>query len=291
MKHTCITAISCILMTNILVSSAHANAGKVLQVVMQVIAGAGAATSLANGAEAYAIEKEKLSVAERIKQQGVDPRDGAIFSTYFTLNNDASSVYWADMVSKPDIYMIVSIEGRGDYLIPKYVREYAGQPILENIITKKIEPGRRIIISILDEDWTSDAIWNSVLRTKVSFAVGANINVSEPINASIGTSGTIQLIDRQVTLDSPEFIAVAEFISPDTDESVWVADGVLRDGNNREVGRIQFSQIWKADPSVINTAEAEARSAGWSKVFWFGLAAVLILVFGKMLFTSNVIND
>lgn len=287
MKHKSLSLLVCMLCACFLVTPAQANKAKALQTVMKILVGAAAAGSLANGAEAEAIQEQKMSVVDRMKKQGVDLRDGAIFSTYFSLNNNADAVYWADTISKPDIYMIVSIEGHGDYLVPNYVSEYAGQPILENIFAKKIEPGRRIVVCVLDEDSTSDAIWNNVLSTKVSFNAGANISVSEPMKVSVGSSGTVQLVDQHVTLDSPEFVAVAEFVAPDTTESVWTADGVLKDQYNREVGRIQFSQIWKADPAVIDAAESNVISTGKSKVFWFGLAAVLALVFGKMLFSST----
>lgn len=270
-----------------LISPVHAQKGKALQTIFRILVGTAAAKALANAAEADSIEADKEAVVQRLMSKGVDLRDGAIFSTYFSLNNNADAVYWADLASKPDIYLLVSIEGHGDFLIPKYVSEYAGQPILENIIAKKIEPGRKIVVYVLDEDTTSDAIWNSVLQTKVSFDIGSNISVCQPISISVGASGTVQVIGSHVTLDSPEFIAVAEFIVPDTEETVWVADGILRDEYSREVGRIQFSQIWKADPAQIDAAEADVISSRESKVFWFGLSAVLVLVFGKMFFTSN----
>ncbi len=287
MNYSIKTALIC---TSVLIAIAipvQANRGKALEAVVKMLVGSAAAGAIANGVEAESIQEQKMSVVDRIRQQGVDPRVGAIFSTYFTLNNNADAVYWADVFSKPDVYIIVAIEGQGEYLIPKYTSEYAGQPLMTNIIAKQIAPGRKVAVYILDEDTTSDTVWNNLLKTRVSFNAAADVEVYKPIDVTLSASGTVQLVDRYVTLDAPEFIAYAEFIAPDTDESVWAADGILKDQYNRNVGKIQFSQIWKADPDVIDAAESELIRSGKSKVFWFGLSAVLVLVFGKMLFFSN----
>jgi hypothetical protein len=268
-------------------------------IAIKVLTGAGAAKALELGSEADFRSSNAVESLVRLRSQGVDLYDGAIFSLYFKLNSDASSVYWSDIFSKPDIYFVVSIEGQGDFLIPRYANEYAGQPILEKIISKQIDPGQKIIIKVFDDDSTSDLIWNNILKAKITQDVTAGISASFPLAAVIGASGRIEVktktsVDFQflakeehVTLDAPELVAVAEFLAPKTSEELWVADGLIVDQKNRQVGKFQFSQVWRAEPVIVEEIQSEIEKEEGSKVFWYGIAVVFILIFGKLMITKE----
>ena len=139
--------------------------GQALKWIFTLVTGAAAAKAAGNADQAHAVFVQKDAIATKLKSQGLDTTDGAIYSLYFTLNGDVSSVMWADIFSKPDIFVVVQIEGDGTYIIPDIHNEYAGQPIIENLFRKAIPAGRKILVHILDDDSVSDDIWNNILQT------------------------------------------------------------------------------------------------------------------------------
>jgi len=262
--------------------NANANRGKALHTIVTVLTGTTAAGAFAGGNMAANLEQDAANVIQRIRSRGIDPWKGAVYSTYLSLDNNADSVLWADIFSKPDIYIVVSIEGQKNYLVPDIAMNYAGQPYLKNLYAETMRPGSKIVVSVFDDDTTSDHIWNQVLSTNVAFSLDSNISVSQPLAVSVTAGGALQLVGHPMQLDPPELIAYAEFTSPKNREEVWCADGILYDGYKQKVGRIQFAQIWKADPAEIDSAIQEQHSRESAKTFLYGLAIVLALVFGVL---------
>ena len=82
-------------------SYAQNKVDKILKAVMKIAIGAGAAESFKRSDVANSVYKEKDAIFQSLKSQGLDPINGAIYSIYFSLNNDASSLYWADLFSRP----------------------------------------------------------------------------------------------------------------------------------------------------------------------------------------------
>lgn len=261
----------------------HASKGQALKWVVTLVTGAGAAESFARADEARSVYTQKDSVVQNLKAQGIDPTDGAIFSLYFSLNGDVSSVMWADVFSKPDIFAIVQIEGQGTFLIRDIHNDYGGQPILNNVIAKNAAPGARILVHILDDDNLSDTIWNQILQSRVSYRVTSQIACTTFARVNVEASGGIRLLDRNVIIDAPEYIATAEFRVPSSPDGRWVANGVLRDTQNREVGKLQFGQIWRADPQLIPAA-AQSHSRA---IFWWVFGGVALLVAVSVLFSKS----
>jgi len=261
----------------------HAQASKALKWVFTLVTGAAAAESFARADEAHSVYKQKDSVIQNLKAQGIDPTDGAIYSLYFSLNGDVSSVMWADIFSKPDIFAVVQIEGQGTFLVPDIHNEYAGQPILENIVAKNATPGARILVHILDDDSLSDAIWNSILQSRVSYRVTSEISCTTFARVNVEASGQIRLLDRNMVIDAPDYIATAEFTAPSSPDGRWLANGILRDSENRDVGKLQFAQIWRADPQLVQEA-AQSHSRG---IFWGVFGGVALLVGVTALFSKN----
>jgi len=272
----------------------HAQASKALKWVFTLVTGAAAAESFARADEAHSVYKQKDSVIQNLKAQGIDPTDGAIYSLYFSLNGDVSSVMWADTFSKPDIFAVVQIEGQGTFLIPDIQQDYSGQPILENVIAKNATPGARILVHILDDDCLSNTIWNQILQSRIDYRVTSEnwikrfilfhgIQATTFARLNFETSGSLRLLDRNMVIDKPDYIATAEFTAPSSPDGRWLANGILHDSKNREVGKLQFAQIWRADPQLIQEA-AKSHSRG---IFWGVFGGVALLVGVVALFSKS----
>lgn len=262
---------------------AHAGKEQALKVFITLLTGAGAAKAMEKADEAHAVYQQKDAVIQNLKSQGIDPTDGAIYSLYFSLNGDASSVYWADTLNKPDIYAVVQIEGDGTFLIPAIQNEYAGQALMNNLIHKHVSAGRRVLVHILDDDSFSDTVWNSILQSTIEYRATAEVSCRQFAGANVEASGKIRLLDRNMQLDAPDYIASAEFSTPSSADGRWLANGTLYDSQKRQVGKLQFAQIWRADPTLIpSAAQAHSRS-----VFWYVLGGVGLLVAVVVLFSRN----
>ena len=58
----------------------------IVKLAITLVTGSAAAASAANASEAKAVYQEKDAVVEKLKAQGIDPTDGAIYSAYFQLH-------------------------------------------------------------------------------------------------------------------------------------------------------------------------------------------------------------
>lgn len=218
-----------------------------------------------------------------LEKRGYNTEDTAIYSLYFSLNNDVSSMMWADIFSKPDIFAVVSIEGQGDYLIPQIYNNYSGQAIQINIIAKASSPGNRILITMYDDDTLSDTIWNSILQTRINCSLGASFSAFGAIPVNLRSQGTIQLIDRRVVIDAPDYIASAEFKAPRFSFSKdWVAMGSVVDSDGRNLGNLEFRRVWSPENSP---GEAKKDASG-RIVFWGILFVVFAGICGKYMFSN-----
>jgi hypothetical protein len=108
-------------------------------------------------------------------------------------------------------------------------------------------------------------------------------------------AGTIQLLDKSITVDAQDFIASVEFVAPDTTSKPWKADGRLVDSKGANSGHIQFAQVWtpeqeaaeqvrRAQAAAIEQArrarleaEAKASAARFSTIFWTVVGALGVL--------------
>jgi hypothetical protein len=204
------------------------------------------------------------------------------------MNGNAEAVYWADTIGKPDIYIVVAIEGHGEFLIPRITYGYSGQPILDNLFEKYAKPGSKICIYVFDDDSFSNDVWNSILQTRIALDVTSKIQATPAIGVTIGAKGNVQLLNRNTALDTPDFVAYAEFLVPESNDGGWIADGTLIDQKGIEVGKIQFSEIWKANVAEFEQAVAEGAKSKWSMYFWIGMGIVLVIVFASQFTTVRL---
>jgi hypothetical protein len=95
------------------------------------------------------------------------------------------------------------------------------------------------------------------------------------LNAQFDASGKIRLINKDITFQPPGYLATADIAVPSTTDGIWMADGTLYDAEKKQVGKLQFRQIWRADPRLLT----DMSSLTWQSVFWGGLAIVLGIIF------------
>jgi hypothetical protein len=248
------------------------------QVLKTVISGIAASSSVAIGT--YKLEKyleAKSQIAKMPDLQGYNS-SAAIYSIDFNLDPKKEAVYWADIIGKPDVYVVVEIEGYGELLVPSLKTGYSGGRVLKTFVGGNIKPGSKIRISLLDDDTLGDAVWNSILKTKVSWFIGAEQQNSEVISditkgmrMGASANGTICLLDQKIEIDQPDLLATAEFAAP-IDRSTWKQSGSILDSNNSKVGNISFSKIEEVKIS---------KNRIFSSVFFYCFALVLGLIFFK----------
>ena len=252
---------------------------KAVRLIVTVAAGFGAAKTLENASQAEGVHREKESVIDNLRSQGIDPTGGAIYSVYVKCDPEASAIKWSRIFSMPNLFVVPDIEGQGAILLPKIQMDYRGQPILENMIAKNAAPGRRIVIYVLDDKQFENTIWNRIVQTKIDFNAATGITALKALPVSVQATGTLQLLDRDVTIVEPGYLAYAEFRVPESGDGCWLAKAAFLDKHTNSVGNLEFAQIWKADPRL----PAESRDASSSAIFWSAGSVVLILVFGKLL--------
>ena len=180
-----------------------------------IVVGAGvAAVGAGKAAEMFSQVQDMDETLLKLKAQHADESDNAIYSVFYTLNGSASAVMWADIFIKPDVFVILEIEGAGRYLIPDIQNEYAGQPILQTVIARNVEAGKRVAVYMMDDDSVGNELWNSILSSKVSYSLQGPSAISRAIGVNVTASGSIQLLSHPQTIDPPDFIASAVFTAP-----------------------------------------------------------------------------
>lgn len=139
---------------------AHARGGGVVKTLVTVLTGAGAAEALRRSGQSYEQYKSEDAILKRLKEQGVDAQKSSIYSVSFRTTGGR----WADFWSHPDVFFIVDIEGVGSSLVPQIHYNYRGEPVLDVVVASTVRPGSQIVVRVLDDDTTSDAMWNSILN-------------------------------------------------------------------------------------------------------------------------------
>jgi hypothetical protein len=170
----------------------------------------------------------------------------AVYALQLDLKNDASSIKWADIFSKPDVFPILQVAGIGNYLIPEIAKNYAGGKLIWTFKIPQIPAGRDLSVIIYDDDTTSDHIWQNILSTRWSVSVGITIPIEMtggiPVHGGVG--GDIQFINENVTINAPEQIAIYSIKTPRFYfGGDWDSIGDLFDGSGRQVGAIKLSML------------------------------------------------
>jgi len=257
-------------------------ANNIVKLAITLVTGAAAADSAANATEAKAIYQQKDAIVEKLKSQGIDPTDGAIYSAYFHLDKNAYAIYWERWIGWPNIFVEVEVEGQGSFVLPRIEMSYQGQQMLENLIAKNVAPGTLILIHVLDDYHLRNEIWNSVLQTRINYNISSSITAHQMLQVNADANGSLQLLGHDATIFEPVPLATAEFRVPNSTDGRWLAKANFYDNNNNSIGELQFAQIWRVPANVI----IDPPIAYGKYVFWIGLAIVFGLVFLKSLFSK-----
>ena len=185
------------------------------------------ATTAAFGSSELEEWVDKKFDAEKLKQyEGYDGKV-AMYSLDVTLDGDAISGLFG--LTHPNIYFVIDIQGQDKYILPDIEYSFKGGRILKSFLAKNYKPGSNIQITIYDSDATSNAIFNNLLRTKITAEGGISTNGAVPIKAEAAVSGNIQLIKdgQTLVLDAPEIISSVIGTAPKEKDKFFEAKGKL----------------------------------------------------------------
>lgn len=163
----------------------------------------------------------------------------------FNLEHDLlSSVRWADIFSKPDLFPRLQVAGMGEYIIPQMMPEYSGGRVLWTFKIPQIPSGREVSVFILDDDSTSDQVWKDILSTRWSVRLEGDVLLTNVLPISLDVSGDIQIDSKKIQLDSPDFVAAYTIKTPTYYwGGDWDSEGALVDSSETVVGEMTFSQV------------------------------------------------
>lgn len=184
-------------------NTCYGQRGKALKTIVKVLTGVSAAESARRSGHSYEEYKHEDAILTQLRNQGVDANRSSIYSVYFR----TTGVSWADFWSNPDLFFIVHIEGQGSKLVPKIHFNYLGEPVLDVVVAESVRPGSRVVVYLMDDDSSSDAIWNGILKTRANLSVTPTVQATQFISVSANASGQIALLDRDITIDAPDFVA------------------------------------------------------------------------------------
>ena len=122
--------------------------------------------------------QNQKAINEGLRSQGLERSDNCIYSIYFKTTGG----FWSDFFSKPDIFFYVDIEGQGTFLVPQIHWNYAGEAVLDRVLARDVKPGTKIVVRVLDDDTSSDEIWNNILQTKLHVQLSPEIKLTRYVN-------------------------------------------------------------------------------------------------------------
>lgn len=275
-----------LLLLVLLPPSQSANAqGAAVKTIVKVLTGLGAAESLRRSGQSYEQYEHEDAILTQLRNQGVDANKSSVFSVYFS----TSGGVWADFWSHPDLFFVVDIEGQGTKLVPQIRYNYRGGPVLDVVVADTVRPGSRVVVRVFDDDTSSDAMWNSILQTRVHLSVTPEINATQFVSVTSYVSGQIALIDSNVVINSPDFIAAAEFTVPETLDGRWVAEAQLIDSSRDKVGTLNFASLWSA-PQELKEQEGKVATSFGKFIFWGVIGLCLLGWFGWSVISSTENN-
>jgi hypothetical protein len=215
-------------------ATAQGAVGSILKGVGQIVksrAVIGGATILATAGGAVALDRY-LAKGE------------AVYALEFDLNNDVSSIYWADYFSKPDVFPVLQVAGMGTYLIPDISTNYAGGKVIWTFKIPSIPGGRDISVFLNDDDSSSDQIWNGILSARWEGSLGGGITMLRAIELKISNTLSFQLLKNPIVIDAPEQLCVYSITTPRFYfGGDWDSEGELKNAKGIKVGSVKFSQL------------------------------------------------
>lgn len=218
----------------------------VVEAVLKVVAVAAAAEA----------SREATAGLQRHFEKTVAPGE-SIYSVNFSFDR----VAWSDFWSRPDVFLVLEVEGGEKLLIPDIEYDWDYGPKVYSFRCPTLRPGSRCVLRLYDDDAATDAMWKTIMATAVDWEASA---VAEPgtliapplrglvaMQMKAAAGGKLQLLTpaqaSALVLDAPDAMAVATFTVPnDRPEQAWEMRGQFRSGET-DMGQVSFKH-WYTNP-------------------------------------------
>ncbi|MDQ5886028.1 MAG: hypothetical protein QG628_425, partial [Patescibacteria group bacterium] len=170
-----------------------------------------------------------------------------------------------------------------------------GEPVLGTVVSETVRPGSRVVVRVLDDDTSSDVIWNSILKTRINWRIDAEVQSTGTkfVSLRANANGEFTLLDRNVTIDAPDLIATTDFIVPETQDGLWVTETQLIDSSRKNIGKLLFSSLWSAPQELTKQQkeieqQQEKVSTSFGKYIFWGVIGIFLLVWFGWSVISNL---
>lgn len=253
----------------------------------------GAAASLISAKAAEEIQEKTVEQVKytKIKEFKGYENKACIFSIRYAFDTSKGDVYWSDWFSKPDVFVVVIIEGDGPFLIPNIWNNYKGGEILASVMTSNPNPNSKIGVYLFDDDSFSNKIWNRILQHKISWGLnidaeamysaelqqkGLKAEAMSGVKANFTAKGDLQILNSDIEIDGADLLASA--IIPSSTNATWSKIGQVQDAHGNVVGQFELSKC----------AEIPIRSPNiFMLVLISGLAIVAVVLFVMHAFSRS----
>jgi len=231
-----------------------------------------------------------LSAAKTAEEAGVSvqkywnattPPGESVYSVAFNFDHGS----WADILSKPDIYLMCEYEGGRTILVPDIAINWDYSERICTFRCPTFPEGAKCVIRLYDDDSTSDAVWKDLLSNEVHWNAGIKFtsipSMSWPrsgvrcLDVNANANGTFSIIDpvtsKQYHLDPPDIVATAQFTVPSAKTTdIWKMNGDFYKDNTR-MGRIDLKHWY------TNRAPVFSQYVTSQLLFWGALSVAFIV--------------
>lgn len=136
-------------------------------------------------------------------------------------------------------------------------------------VMEEIPANSKVVVTLYDDDSKGDKVWNSILQSRKTVKTGLSMGDAY-MSIQVSEKGSIKILNTDIVIDSPDYIASVAFKTPTTDEA-WNADGTIRDKFIRNVGKLQFAECLSSHDLTITRAKYKRK-----KVIWFTLGGIFL---------------
>lgn len=211
----------------------------------------------------------------------------SIYSVNFSFDQPA----WSDFWSRPDVFLVLEVEGGEKLLIPDIEYDWDYSPKIYSFRCPTLRPGSRCVLKLYDDDAAADAVWKTIMAAAVKWKASA---VAEPgpllapplrglvaMHAEVAAEGKLQLLTpaqaSALVLDAPDAIAVARFTVPnERPGQLWEMKGQFR-SDETDMGEVS-SKHWYTNPAPSLVGSLLTPNV----VFWTVFASGVILILSRL---------
>lgn len=157
-----IIGVCCVLALNCESAFAAAPIGSVTRKVLETT------LSLAAVGTAAKFSEELGDSVTNYWEDNVPPGE-SLYSVSFAFNKSS----WADWFSDPDVFVVIEREGGPSILLPEIRYNWDGSLMILAFRCPTLPANGRCVIRLMDDDGTSNEVWNSILGSRLSLSLNA----------------------------------------------------------------------------------------------------------------------